>query len=224
MAPFARDMGHVDAEGNVLPPFRWNEERRLRLRAKLDAVYFHLYGVNRPGRRALCLLDLSDRRAAGAARLWAVPVARPVPRLDERAGGRRAGCGDRRLTAGMGPAPARRQPPQYITLVRFAAHSSKTAWPSSGRRRSSARRGRRPACRPARRNTRRRSRSPRRRRGRCRKIDGVEPAHSAAGEAHRARLATGVEDRRPRDRGCRGAAAAARMPPPPHGPWVGRGR
>jgi hypothetical protein len=45
MAPFARDMGHVDAAGNAKPPFVWNEERRLKLRAKLDAVYFHLYGV-----------------------------------------------------------------------------------------------------------------------------------------------------------------------------------
>ena len=45
MAPFARDMGHVDAAGDVLPPFVWDEERRLRLRAKLDAVFFHLYGV-----------------------------------------------------------------------------------------------------------------------------------------------------------------------------------
>ncbi len=45
MAPFARDMGYVDAAGDVLPPFAWDEERRLRLRAKLDAVFFHLYGV-----------------------------------------------------------------------------------------------------------------------------------------------------------------------------------
>ncbi len=45
MAPFALDMGHVDAAGNVLPPFAWDEERRLHLRAKLDAVYFYLYGV-----------------------------------------------------------------------------------------------------------------------------------------------------------------------------------
>ena len=45
MAPFARDMGHVDAAGDVLPPFAWDEERRLHLRAKLDAVFFHLYGV-----------------------------------------------------------------------------------------------------------------------------------------------------------------------------------
>ena len=45
MAPFARDLGHVDEAGDALPPFRWNEDRRLRLRAKLDALYFHLYGV-----------------------------------------------------------------------------------------------------------------------------------------------------------------------------------
>ncbi|MEA3040720.1 MAG: hypothetical protein QOC65_209 [Sphingomonadales bacterium] len=48
LAPFARDMGHVDADGEVLPPFVWDEERRLRLRAKLDALYFILYGVLDP--------------------------------------------------------------------------------------------------------------------------------------------------------------------------------
>ena len=45
MAPFAHDMGHVDAAGDLLPPFVWEEERRLFLRAKLDAVFFYLYGV-----------------------------------------------------------------------------------------------------------------------------------------------------------------------------------
>ena len=45
MAPFARDLGHIDEAGEVKPPFVWDEERRLRLRAKLDAVFFHLYGV-----------------------------------------------------------------------------------------------------------------------------------------------------------------------------------
>lgn len=48
MAPFARDMGHVDAKGDVLPPFIWDEDRRLHLRAKLDALYFILYGVFDP--------------------------------------------------------------------------------------------------------------------------------------------------------------------------------
>ena len=45
MAPFARDMGHVNEAGETLPPFPWDGERRLRLRARLDAVFFHLYGV-----------------------------------------------------------------------------------------------------------------------------------------------------------------------------------
>ena len=45
MAPFARDMGYVDRSGKVKPPFVWDEDRRLKLRAKLDAIYFHLYGV-----------------------------------------------------------------------------------------------------------------------------------------------------------------------------------
>lgn len=48
MAPFARDMGHVDEAGEVLPPFAWDEDRRLHLRAKLDALYFILYGVFDP--------------------------------------------------------------------------------------------------------------------------------------------------------------------------------
>jgi hypothetical protein len=39
--PFARDLGD---DG---PPFRWDEERRFVMRADLDAVFFHLYGINR---------------------------------------------------------------------------------------------------------------------------------------------------------------------------------
>jgi hypothetical protein len=41
MEAFARDLGD---EG---PPFRWDEERRFAMRAELDAVFFHLYGVDR---------------------------------------------------------------------------------------------------------------------------------------------------------------------------------
>ena len=41
MAPFARDLGY---DG---PPFIWNEEERRHLRARLDALYFHLYGISR---------------------------------------------------------------------------------------------------------------------------------------------------------------------------------
>jgi hypothetical protein len=47
MAPFARDMGHVDAAGEVLPPFAWDEADRRQRRARLDALYFHLYGLSR---------------------------------------------------------------------------------------------------------------------------------------------------------------------------------
>jgi len=39
----ARDMGHVDAEGQVKPPLEWDEGRRRMLRAKLEAVFFHIY-------------------------------------------------------------------------------------------------------------------------------------------------------------------------------------
>ena len=39
MEPFARDLGY---DG---PPFIWNEEERRHLRARLDALYFHLYGL-----------------------------------------------------------------------------------------------------------------------------------------------------------------------------------
>ena len=41
MAPFARDLGY---EG---PPFAWNEADRRTRRARLDALYFHLYGLGR---------------------------------------------------------------------------------------------------------------------------------------------------------------------------------
>ena len=41
MAPFARDLGY---DG---PPFIWNDEQRRHLRARLDALYFHLYRLSR---------------------------------------------------------------------------------------------------------------------------------------------------------------------------------
>ena len=45
LAPFARDLGYVDATGQVLAPFVWNaEERRARM-AALDALFMHLYGL-----------------------------------------------------------------------------------------------------------------------------------------------------------------------------------
>ena len=41
MTPFARDL---DFDGR---PFTWDEEERRHLRARLDALYFHLYGLSR---------------------------------------------------------------------------------------------------------------------------------------------------------------------------------
>jgi hypothetical protein len=41
LAPFARDLGY---EGD---PFPWDDERRALLRAELDGIYAHLYGLNR---------------------------------------------------------------------------------------------------------------------------------------------------------------------------------
>jgi hypothetical protein len=41
MEPFARDLGDKG------PPFRWDEGRRFVMRCELDALFFHLYGVER---------------------------------------------------------------------------------------------------------------------------------------------------------------------------------
>ncbi|MFF8778495.1 Eco57I restriction-modification methylase domain-containing protein [Streptomyces sp. NPDC015140] len=41
MAPFARDLGDAGT------PFRWDDDRRAVIRAELDALFFHLYGVIR---------------------------------------------------------------------------------------------------------------------------------------------------------------------------------
>ena len=40
MEPFARDMGYNGQ------PFKWDPEERRHLRARLDALYFHLYGIS----------------------------------------------------------------------------------------------------------------------------------------------------------------------------------
>ena len=41
LAPWARDLGWSG------PPFPWDEARRFLIRCELDALYFHLYGINR---------------------------------------------------------------------------------------------------------------------------------------------------------------------------------
>ena len=88
-------MGHVDAGGAVLPPFAWDEERRLFLRAKLDAVFFHLYGVTGRDdvRYIYSTFPIVEREEID--RLRHLPLPRPLPRLDERPRRRRPGRGDR---------------------------------------------------------------------------------------------------------------------------------
>ena len=45
LAPFARDLGYVDAAGKALAPVIWDDEqRRVRL-AALDALFFWLYDL-----------------------------------------------------------------------------------------------------------------------------------------------------------------------------------
>ncbi len=46
LAPFARDLGYVDADGAVKPPFPWNAADRAQRMARLDALFFHLYGLS----------------------------------------------------------------------------------------------------------------------------------------------------------------------------------
>ncbi len=44
---FAKDLGYVDPMSNKpLPPFQWDENRRLHLQTELDAIYAHLYGMS----------------------------------------------------------------------------------------------------------------------------------------------------------------------------------
>ena len=46
LAPFARDLGYVNADGSVKPPFVWNDEDRRSRLAALDGLFMHLYGLN----------------------------------------------------------------------------------------------------------------------------------------------------------------------------------
>jgi hypothetical protein len=46
LAPFARDLGYVEADGSVKPPFVWNPDDRAHRMARLDALFFHLYGLD----------------------------------------------------------------------------------------------------------------------------------------------------------------------------------
>ena len=93
MAPFARDLGYVDEAGVVKPPFLWDEERRLHLRAKLDAVFFHLYGVTDRDDIRYVYSTFPIVGASGSQGVRPLSIQRPLPRLPEclvrRAPGRR---------------------------------------------------------------------------------------------------------------------------------------
>ncbi|MGQ9474679.1 MAG: Eco57I restriction-modification methylase domain-containing protein [Actinomycetota bacterium] len=52
------EWAEIAEDGIPLPPFKWDEERRARLRAELDAIYAKLYGLNRKQLRYI--LDPAD--------------------------------------------------------------------------------------------------------------------------------------------------------------------
>jgi hypothetical protein len=71
MAIFARDMGYVDRDGSVKPPVVWNDAERRQLGARLDALYFILYGVTdeediRYILSTFPIVERKDREAFGA--------------------------------------------------------------------------------------------------------------------------------------------------------------
>jgi hypothetical protein len=45
MVPFARDFGYVKKDGTSKSPFIWDDQRRMNLVAKLDAIFFKLYDL-----------------------------------------------------------------------------------------------------------------------------------------------------------------------------------
>lgn len=70
LAPFASDMGYDGA------PFAWDEDERRHLRARLDALYFHLYGITEEADIRYILstfpiVERKDRDAFGGAYLTA---------------------------------------------------------------------------------------------------------------------------------------------------------
>ena len=80
MAPFAHDLGY---EG---PPFPWDDEERRHLRARLDALYFHLYGLSRDD-ASYVLSTFPIVRRGGRKSLWALPYAGHDLGVHERPGG-----------------------------------------------------------------------------------------------------------------------------------------
>jgi hypothetical protein len=69
LAPFARDLGYVDARGQVLPPVIWDEDDRRRRMAALDGLFMHLYGLDEEDARYILgtfpIVREQDERACG---------------------------------------------------------------------------------------------------------------------------------------------------------------
>ena len=89
MAPFARGLGHVDDSGAVKPPFVWDGRRRLRLRAKLDAVFFHLYGIADRDDVRYVYSTFPPCQTPGEGYVRTIHLPRPLSRSHERARSRR---------------------------------------------------------------------------------------------------------------------------------------
>ena len=120
MAPFARDLGFVDDAGAAKPPFRWDDDRRLRLRTKLDALYFILYGVIDPAdpvqgrddvRYIYSTFPIVEREEA---RTWDATAVAIFALLGSTFSGRRARCPCGGLTQSVTPAAGLPPPPRKI--------------------------------------------------------------------------------------------------------------
>jgi hypothetical protein len=65
------DWADIAPDGIPLPPFRWDEDRRARLRAELDAYYARLYGLTRKQLRyILDPADLTEKELADILDPW----------------------------------------------------------------------------------------------------------------------------------------------------------
>jgi hypothetical protein len=66
---FARDAGCVETSGVLKEPFKWDNDRRLELQCELDAIYMHLYEINRADAdyivESFSILKKSDMSAYG---------------------------------------------------------------------------------------------------------------------------------------------------------------
>jgi len=71
-SPWESNPSPLEGEGGIpLPPFKWDEERRARIRAELDAYYAKLYGLTRKQLRyILDPADLTERELADILDPW----------------------------------------------------------------------------------------------------------------------------------------------------------